>query len=228
MFFKKNKTVIYTIFIVVLGCMMMAITDAWIKPNYFIKSIIKIVFFLVIPLLFILKSKVVDLKKLIIPTKKNFITALILGISIYVGIFVGYLMTRKFYDYSKITGLLTNDSGITGKNFIFVAIYISFCNSLLEEFFFRGFAFLVIKKHLGRLPSYILSSFAFAIYHIAIMSGWFSIILFILIMIALAIGGCIFNYLDDKTENICNSWMTHMFANFAINTIGFILFGIIS
>lgn len=224
---KKNKNLILTILIIILGCVVMAITDAIIKPPYFIKSIIKIVFFLVIPLLFILKSKVIHLKKMIIPVRKNLLTSLTLGISIYIIILVGYFLTKNFYDYSSITGLLTSNSSITGNNFIFVATYISFCNSLLEEFFFRGFAFFVIKKYLGRKLAYILSSISFAIYHIAIMTGWFSIILFILIMIGLVIGGCIFNYLDDKNENICNSWMTHMFANFAINTIGFILFGII-
>lgn len=224
---KKDKNLIITLLIIILGCIVMAITDSIIKPPYFIKSIIKIVFFLVIPLLFILKSKVIHLKKMIIPVRKNLRTALALGISIYILILVGYLLTKNFYDYSSITNLLTSNSGITGNNFIFVSTYISICNSLLEEFFFRGFAFFVFKKYLGRKLAYLLSSISFAIYHIAIMTGWFSIILFILIMIALVIGGCIFNYLDDKNENICNSWMTHMFANFAINTIGFILFGII-
>lgn len=227
MYLMKNKNLIYTILIIVLGCVIMAITDAWIKPSYFIKSIIKIIFFLVVPLLFIVKNKLLDLRKMIIPTKKNLFTALILGISIYIIILVGYFITKNFYDYSSITSLLTNNSGITGKNFILVAIYISFCNSLLEEFFFRGFAFFVIKKYLGRSLAYLFSSVAFAIYHISIMTGWFSVFLFTVIMIALAIGGCIFNYLDDKNENICNSWITHMFANFAINTIGFILFGMI-
>jgi hypothetical protein len=37
----------------------------------------------------------------------------------------------------------------------------------------------------------------------------------------------IFNILNEKSENIYASWLSHMFANFAINTIGFILFGII-
>ena len=31
--------------------------------------------------------------------------------------------------------------GVNAGNFVFVALYISIVNSLLEEFFFRGFAF---------------------------------------------------------------------------------------
>ena len=34
-------------------------------------------------------------------------------------------------------------------------------------------------------------------------------------------------YLNDKFGNIYSSWLVHMFANFAINTIGCILFGIL-
>lgn len=39
----------------------------------------------------------------------------------------------------------------------------------------------------------------------------------------LAIGGMIFNWLNEKLDTIYCSWLTHMFANFAINTIGFML-----
>lgn len=56
------------------------------------------------------------------------------------------------------------------------------------------------------------------------MKGWFSIYLYIITLIGLFIGGLIFNYLNEKNENIYSSWLVHMFANFAINTIGFILF----
>ena len=64
-------------------------------------------------------------------------------------------------------------------------------------------------------------------YHTAMMIGWFSISLFILLLLSLIIAGFIFNYLNERNNNIYSSWMVHMFANFAINTIGFILFGIL-
>ena len=45
--------------------------------------------------------------------------------------------------------------------------------------------------------------------------------------VGLIVGGLIFNALNDKFGNIYPSWLTHMAANFAINTIGFILFGVV-
>lgn len=223
---KISKKLICTIVIVMLGCIVMAITDAIFKPTYIIKSIIKIIFFLIIPLIYFWKNKDSEIKKIIIPSKKGLIKSLILGVGVYVIIFSAYLIIRNFYDFFLIADLLINNVGVNGNNFIFIALYISFCNSLLEEFFFRGFAFLNIIKYMGRKWAYLFSSVMFAVYHIAIMNGWFSPILFVLAMLGLMIGGFIFNYLDEKNENIYNSWMVHMFANFAINTIGFIIFGI--
>ena len=96
-----------------------------------------------------------------------------------------------------------------------------------KEFFFRGFAFLRLKGSAPRIFAYIFSAAAFSLYHVAMMIGWFSPILFALVMLGLFVGGLIFNALNDKFGNIYPSWLTHMAANFAINTIGFILFGVI-
>lgn len=59
------------------------------------------------------------------------------------------------------------------------------------------------------------------------MIGWFKLDVFLIVMAALFAGGIIFNYLNEKSETLYPSWLVHMFANFAINTIGFMLFGII-
>jgi membrane protease YdiL (CAAX protease family) len=122
---------------------------------------------------------------------------------------------------------LTENIGVTGKNFLFVSLYISFVNSLLEEFFFRGFAFLTLQRSVGKKFAYVFSAASFALYHIAMMIGWFSIGLFLLVMAGLFIGGLLLNYLNAKSQTVYPSWLVHMFANFAINTIGFLLFGIL-
>ena len=63
--------------------------------------------------------------------------------------------------------------------------------------------------------------------HIAIMTGWFSAWVFVITVAGLFVGGLIFNRLNAESDNIYTSWLVHMFANFGINTIGFMLFGII-
>ena len=59
------------------------------------------------------------------------------------------------------------------------------------------------------------------------MGSWFAPLLLGLLIVGLFAAGLIFNRLNEKTGNIYPSWMVHMFANFAINTVGFMLFGIV-
>ena len=100
-------------------------------------------------------------------------------------------------------------------------------NSFLEEFFFRGFGFITLKKYTTRKVAYIFSSVLFAIYHVGMLVGMFGFGALLLLLFGLIIGGCIFNFLNELNDNVYPSWFVHMFANFAINTVGFILFGIL-
>ena len=143
---------------------------------------------------------------------------------IYAVILVAYFMFRNIFDFSALTSSLNETTGVNKSNFLWVAIYISFVNSLLEEFFFRGFAFLTLKKVVSKGFAYVFSSMLFALYHIAMMIGWFGIPVILISLTGLFVGGLIFDKFDDKYGNIYLSWLVHMFANFSINTIGFILF----
>lgn len=224
---KNTKKAILIVALVTVFCIIMAIIDGILKANYFSKSAIKLVMFLILPFVYSFFDKDIRIKENFIPEKKGIKSAFFLCVFVYIVILGGYLFLKGVFDFSAITGALSNNIGVTGKNFIFVSIYISFVNSFLEEFFFRGFAFLTLKRITGRKFAYLFSSFVFAIYHIAMMIGWFSVDVFIIIMAGLFAGGLIFNYLNEKSGSIYPSWFVHMFANFAINTVGFILFGII-
>ncbi len=223
--YKKNIIYIYSL--VIFGCLIMAFVDAVISPNYLIKSIIKIILFLVIPFSYSLIDHKISYKNIFKFDRKSFYISIILGLGIYLFILLAYFILGPFFDFSNVTKTLQDNIGVNKANFVYVALYISFINSLLEEFFFRGFAFLSLNKITSRKISYIFSALMFSLYHIAIMKSWFSPLLFIVLIISLFIAGLLFNWLNEKKQNIYTSWMIHMFANFSINTIGFILFGII-
>lgn len=223
-----NKKSLYIIATVIVSSIIMSIVDGIIQPTYFYKSCFKIVLFMIVPLLYFLvfKDEWVNMKELFIP-KKNFKKSLLLGIGVYVVIMAAYLIFKNFIDFNGIVDSLTGDVGVNADNFLFVAIYISFVNSLLEEFFFRGYAFILLNKQMNKIIAYVFSAGLFAFYHVGMTFGWFNIWIYVLAMLGLFIGGVIFNYLNDKFGNIYSSWLVHMFANFAINTIGCILFGIL-
>jgi membrane protease YdiL (CAAX protease family) len=210
--------------LVIIACIVMGIVDAVIQPGYVAKSAIKIVMFLLIPIGYCILDKEVSIAKVLKPDKKGFVIALCLGATVYVVILGAYLLFKNVFDFSALTTSLGETTGVNKSNFIWVAIYISFVNSLLEEFFFRGFSFISLKKFTTRRFAYIFSSSLFSLYHIAMMIGWFGVPVILISLLGLFLGGLIFNRFDEKNENIYLSWLVHMFANFATNTIGFMLF----
>ncbi len=224
-----KKKAIYIVLSVFILSLLMSFIDGFIKPPYMIKSLVKVVLFLVVPMVYfaLYKDERKQFKELFVPKSKEFFRAVVLGVLVY-GVIVGaYFLLRGVFDFSTIAGSLTSDVGVTAENFVYVALYISFANSLLEEFFFRGFAFITLKEQTGRRFAYIFSAILFAFYHVGMTAGWFHIVVFVLAFLGLFVGGLIFNYLNEKCKNIYPSWLMHMCANFAINTIGFVLFGII-
>ena len=219
----KKRSTILVLIVTIICCLAMALVDGVLRPGYAIKSAIKIALFMLIPLIASRLDRSVLYLQLLRPKKKGLLPAIALGIGIYVVILSGYFLVSPFFDFSQIAGALTDNAGVTKENFLYVSLYISFANSFLEEFFFRGFVFTNLKQHSGRKLAYIFSAAAFSLYHVAMMIGWFSPALFLLVMVGLVIGGMIFNWLNEKLDTIYCSWLTHMLANFAINTIGFIL-----
>lgn len=212
---------------VALCCLVMAFIDGVVKPHYAVKSAVKLVLFSAVPVIYCYLNKEVGIWQVLKTNKRGIGFALLLCLPVF-GIILGaYAALKDIFDFSAVTTVLTGDIGVNKGNFVFVATYIAFVNSFLEEFFFRGFAFLALKKMASAKVAYIFSGAAFALYHIAIMSGWFSVWVFLIIIAGLFAGGLIFNCLDARGESIYTSWLVHMFANFAINLIGFSLFGII-
>lgn len=216
------KRIIIVSFMAVL---LMSIVDGFINPGYGTKSLIKIALFLLLPLLSVKNIPSQNMTSLFkAPGKKAVIESLIMGGAVYFGIMGVYLFLSPYIDLQGIKLALQDDLGVNRENFIFVALYISFINSLLEEFFFRGYLFLGLLERSSRWKAYVISAMFFAVYHVAIIGSWFSPLIFILAMTGLFAGGIIFNFINERNKNILNSWVVHMMANLAINTIGLIMF----
>jgi membrane protease YdiL (CAAX protease family) len=146
-----------------------------------------------------------------------------LGVGLYALIVGAYFAVRPFFDFSGIAQSLSSGAGVTKENFLFVSLYISFVNSLLEEFFFRGFCFFSLRP-LGLPTAYIVSALLFSAYHVAFMDGWLSPVIFALALFGMALGGGIFAFLNHKTESLLPSYLVHMASNLATNLIGIMMF----
>lgn len=211
---------------VLVCCLLMAAVDGIWKPPYAVKSAIKILLFLLIPLLYGRLSGTSALCVLR-PDHKAVLLGLGLGSATFAVILTGYALLGRYIDFSAIPASLMENGGIRADNFLFVAVYIALCNSLLEEFFFRGFAFLTLRTMANAPVAWCFSAGCFALYHAGMLDGWFSPLLFFVTLAALFACGLFLNFLNVRRQRIWASWLIHMCANLAINTVGMILLGIV-
>ena len=226
---KRLSPRIYILLSVTLFSLAVTWIDAVVHPSYFAKIPVKLLFFLALPLLFfaLYRTQRPELKRLFRFGKHGLLLSLGLGLAIYALIVGGYFLTRNLFDFSAVTTSLTSGMGITAENFPWVALYITVGNSFLEEFFFRGFGFITLKKFLPGPMGWLFSPVLFALYHGGMMFGMFHPFLLALLFAGLVAGGLIFNALNARFGNLYPSWCVHMAADAAIMTVGAILFGLI-
>lgn len=203
----------------ILACVIMLYIELELEPGYLVKSILKVVIFLgTIILSAILFNTKTLFHKLDKGKLKTCVYIAILG---YLTIMVLYFLLDNYIDIGQIKDNLMTKEGVGRDNFIYVAIYISIVNSFVEEAFFRGFTFLSLKDFGQKRLSYLYSSALFAVYHVGIISNWFNVYMFAIVLIGLFVAGILLNVFANSGKSFLCSWPIHIAANLAINTIGF-------
>ena len=199
---------------VVLGCVAMAMVETVFQPGYVIKSAIKLVLFAGTVLFFGGKG---------LFRREGLKFAAGLGAGIFVFLLGAFFVFRSFIDLDAIAAGLLEKENVSGRNYLWVALYISVVNSLLEELLFRGLAYLRLREVAPGWFANLFSAAAFSLYHVAILSGWFRWWIYGLCLLGLFVGGLIFNWLDRR-GGVLPSWIAHGAANLAINAIGVMMF----
>ena len=220
-----KKQVRLTLLLVTAGVLTMAWVEGVLRPAYPVKSALKLAVFLGCAGLYTLLSG--DRGPFHVLRKAGAVRlAAPLALGVLVLLLVGYALLSPWLDLSAIPENLAAKEGITRETFPLAAAYITLCNSLLEEFFFRGFAFLTLYRAGFKRLAYGFSALAFALYHVSITDGWGSPALIVLMVAGLTAAGLLFNWLD-REGSVLPSWLVHMGANLGTNGVGFILFGIL-
>jgi len=219
---KDNRRALELMALVAACCGFMAVVETVIEPGYWVKSALKVAAFLVVPLVVLRLRGERVFPSTFALDRRGVAALLLLGIAVYGVVFGGYLLTRGVFDYAALVGALSADQKVSPDSFLWVALYISFGNSLLEEFLFRLVAFLKLGEYTTKRRAYLFSSVLFALYHIGMIGSSFPPLLLVLAVAGLAVGGGIFDYVDDRLGNIYPSWVVHMFADFAIMTIWYL------
>lgn len=142
---------------------------------------------------------------------------------VFIVILAAYALCGNLIEPEQIRDSLLSKEHIERGNFVFTALYITICNSFIEEIFFRGFVFLTLHQTGWKKIAYIYSAAIFAVYHIGIISTWFSWYMYIAVLAALFMAGISLDAFAQKGNSFLCPWIIHIFANIGINVIGFFI-----
>ncbi len=222
--FMKNKKLIYVLIyaIVVIG-FLYYIEQVMLLP-YVLKTLIKIPLFTLVP--WWLLRRFLDHRIQIVLDPKHIPLMFGACIVVIIGIAGAFILVRNFVDVTAISNDVSNRMKVDRSLIVFAAIYTTFINSFIEEYFFRGMLFLGLKINGMKKLAYMASALLFALYHVTIFFSWFSWPLMLLVLVGLFIGGLIFAWFADRTESLLGSWLIHITADAVLMVIGVVVLGI--
>ncbi|MBQ9037505.1 MAG: CPBP family intramembrane metalloprotease [Erysipelotrichaceae bacterium] len=215
-----SKHVKVAIFFAILATVIMSITERYLTLGYWFKSLVKLVVFGSLIVLYSRYSHrsikdTINLK-FRLPSRKLFVVMIL----VYLIVIAAYFIFKDQLNLEALKNSLFSKEQLTKDSFYWVFIYIIIVNSFLEESFFRGFLFNAFKNNRMLVTGYLFASMMFAIYHIGIISSWFNPLVFVTAMIGLLGAGIMLQYIEERYDNLLASYLVHSFANIAINTIG--------
>lgn len=193
--------------------------DYFFELNYLSSSLYKVVFlFPLIYRLWIEKASIKDAFNQgfsFASFKKNFFKSLFLGLILASIYLVTFFTLSQFIDFQSIVQGLKSKADIDVSNILFIGLYIILINSLLEEFFWRGFLFDEMSKIMRPWLASGFTGVAFAFHHLMFYYAWFTTPVFLLVSAGLAGFAIIINMVFSRYQDLFSCWFIHMFADIA-------------
>jgi membrane protease YdiL (CAAX protease family) len=217
----NKKAFIYSVFAVIL----LVLLEQLFGLQYISKQVARIILFVGIPLVtiyFIRGSNIKEEIQFEKPTLKELKIPLISSLVIFLGTIGGYALIQFMFDASKVVEGL-EEIGIGMHNVWLWGIYLSFINSLIEEFFFRGYVYFALEKKSTKL-AIVVSSIMFSFYHVVLMISLFDVWTVVFTVVGLFIVGVFLAYINRFGKSFINSWIIHISADIAVVLIGIYMF----
>lgn len=230
---NKEKILLIVLFITLLiaPIVIIFLSRNLFSANYVFSSIYKIIFLFPLVFGFFIEKK--SIRKALFENfsfktfRKNLFFSLLIGICL-AGIYIsGFLVFRNLIDTQIIAVKLTELISINLSNLIFIGVYIILANSLLEEYFWRGFMFKRLNDLINPKLAYIITGLAFSFHHIMFYYNWFSLPVFIAVTLGLTVYSMIMNLIFQKYNDLFSCWLVHGIADVAQIFIAFKVFNLI-
>lgn len=228
---KAKHQMLLLLILIILPPLFIVLSHRFFDANYISSSIYKIIFLSPIAFRLIVEKK--QLKQSFTQYfstetfKKNFLQTMGIGTLLASIYLVSFYLFKDYLNLQNTINQLSKMASINATNIIAIGLYIIVINSLLEEFFWRGFLFDKLNILIKPWMAYLLTGFAFSFHHIVFYYNWFSLPFFITITIGLTGYAIIMNWVFQRKKDLFTCWLIHAFADMAQIFIALKIFEII-
>ncbi len=115
--------------------------------------------------------------------------------------------------------------------YLLLAVFLSLAHSGLEEYYWRWFLYRRLRHYLGYRPALVVSSLGFMSHHVLIIAAFLSslspargIVVGGVLSLGVAAGGAFWAWLYERSGTLTAPWLSHVFLDVALMTIGARLF----
>lgn len=107
--------------------------------------------------------------------------------------------------------------------YVALAAFYSLFHSLLEEYYWRWFAFGQLRRLIPLWLAVAVSSLAFAAHHVIVLGDYFGYLSkpTVLFSLAVAVGGAFWAWLYHRSGSLWGAWLSHLLVDAGIFTIGY-------
>ncbi|MCD4656612.1 MAG: CPBP family intramembrane metalloprotease [Planctomycetes bacterium] len=143
------------------------------------------------------------------------------------GFFIGavilafyFFVFKNILDFSMLR-FKAEQLGFSGNNFFIVAIFITLINSLVEEYYWRWFAFSKLRSVISSRKAMIISALGFSFHHLIVLITYFGMAYGILFSFGTFIGGVVWAYFYDRYDSILPCIVSHIIVDVAVMIVGY-------
>lgn len=125
------------------------------------------------------------------------------------------LLGDRLVDKELIAGKISEQFSVSAATVFLIAPFTILANSLLEEFFYRGFAFgLLVQKN--RRLGYLLPAVAFTAQHLLFIYHWLTPFPLALALIGLFVLALVLQKVYEQADSLVAPWVIHMLGDVAM------------
>lgn len=158
--------------------------------------------------------------------KKNILIVSGIGMGLAAVYLTTYLLLGQSLRMEAIVSQLNQLASINRTNIFFIGLYLILFNSILEEFFWRGFLFKELRELIGPWTAHALTAIGFSLHHIVFFFYWFDLPFLMLATLGLIAFALVMNLVFERYD-LFSCWFIHAFADIIQVFIAFRIFGII-